>query len=93
MNLVGAAFWVSVLTALGVVLGQNYHLVDQYSSSITYALVGAFVLFVVDRISKTARASSVRTGADQSTRPASMTWQRCGSVQAAGSTWSAWSAM
>ena len=52
MNLVGTAFWVSVLTALGAVLGQNYHLVDQYSSYITYAMLGALVLFVVYRIAK-----------------------------------------
>lgn len=50
MNLVGTTFWVSVLTALGAVLGQNYGLVDQYSSYITYALVGALVAFVLYRI-------------------------------------------
>jgi len=50
MNLVGTVFWVSVLTALGAVLGDNYELVDQYSSYITYALLGALALFVVYRI-------------------------------------------
>lgn len=54
MNLVGTAFWVSVLTALGAVLGQNYHLVDQYSSYITYAMLGALLLFVVYRFAKVA---------------------------------------
>lgn len=52
MNLVGTAFWVSVLTALGAVLGQNYGLVDQYSSYITYGLLAALVLFVAYRIGK-----------------------------------------
>lgn len=52
MNLVGTAFWVSVLTALGAVLGQNYGLVDQYSSYITYGLLAALALFVAYRIGK-----------------------------------------
>lgn len=52
MNLVGTAFWVSVLTALGAVLGRNYGLVDQYSSYITYTFLAALVLFVVYRIGK-----------------------------------------
>ena len=52
MNLVGTVFWVSVLTALGAILGQNYALVDEYSSYITYTLLAALVGFVIYRIGK-----------------------------------------
>lgn len=50
LNLVGTVFWVSVLTYLGSVLGDNYDKVDQYSSYITYGLLGALALFVFYRL-------------------------------------------
>lgn len=50
LNLIGTVFWVSVLTYLGTVLGENYDLVDQYSSYVTYGLVGAVGLYVVIRL-------------------------------------------
>ena len=50
VNLIGTAFWISVLTWLGTVLGDNYGLVDQYSSWITYGLLGAAVAWVAYRL-------------------------------------------
>lgn len=53
LNLAGTAFWVSVLTWLGSILGDNYDAVDQYSSYITNAMllaVGAFVLYRLYRV-------------------------------------------
>lgn len=50
LNLLGTAFWVSVLTYLGSVLGDNYDQVDQYSSYITYGLLGALGLYVLYRL-------------------------------------------
>lgn len=52
LNLLGTAFWVSVLTYLGTVLGKNYTIVDQYSSTITYALLGAVVVYVLFRAAR-----------------------------------------
>lgn len=54
-NLIGTAFWVTVLTWLGSVLGDNYHLVDQYSSYVTYGLltlIGAYVLYRLGLLAK-----------------------------------------
>lgn len=65
MNLVGTAFWVSVLTALGAVLGQNYGLVDQYSSYITYTFLAAVVLFVAYRIGKVVHGKVTRDESDK----------------------------
>jgi membrane protein DedA with SNARE-associated domain len=56
LNLVGTVFWISVLTYLGSVLGENYARVDQYSSYITYGLIGAAVLYVLYRLGVVARA-------------------------------------
>lgn len=70
-NLFGTAFWVSVLTALGAVLGQNYALVDQYSSYITYALLGALVLFVLYRIAKVLYGKATDDGSDEPATEAS----------------------
>ena len=50
LNLVGTVFWVSVLTFLGSILGDNYDKVDQYSSYFTYALLGALALYVLYRL-------------------------------------------
>ncbi|MCD9625676.1 DedA family protein [Rhabdothermincola salaria] len=50
LNLVGTVFWISVLTYLGSILGENYGLVDQYSSYITYGLLGAAAAYVLYRI-------------------------------------------
>jgi membrane protein DedA with SNARE-associated domain len=55
LNLVGAALWIGVLTYLGSVLGDNYDAVDQYSSYITYGLLGAFALYVLFRVVVIAR--------------------------------------
>lgn len=53
LNLIGTAFWVSVLTWLGSILGDNYDAVDQYSSYFTNAMllaVGAFILYRLFRV-------------------------------------------
>ena len=55
LNLLGTAFWVGVLTYLGSVLGANYDKVDEYSSYVTYGLVGAVVLFVGYRLAVVAK--------------------------------------
>ncbi len=49
-NLVGTVFWVSVLTWLGSLLGDNYDAVDEYSSYVSTALFGALGAYVVYRI-------------------------------------------
>ncbi len=70
MNLVGTAFWVSALTALGALLGQNYAAVDEYSSYITYTFLGALVLFVAYRIGKVVRRKV--TGDEPAERPSTV---------------------
>lgn len=55
LNLAGTAFWVSVLTWLGSVLGDNYDAVDEYSSYITNVMLAAVALFVVYRLYRVAR--------------------------------------
>lgn len=50
LNLLGTAFWVTVLTYLGSILGNNYDKVDQYSSYITYGMLAALGLFVLYRL-------------------------------------------
>lgn len=49
-NLLGTAFWVSVLAWLGSVLGENYGAVDEYSSYVTYALLGGVAAWIVYRV-------------------------------------------
>ncbi len=49
-NLAGTVFWVSVLTYLGSILGDNYDKVDQYSSYFTYGLLGALGAYVIFRV-------------------------------------------
>ena len=56
LNLVGTVFWISVLTYLGSILGENYGLVDQYSSYITYGLLGAAAVYVLYRVAVLTRA-------------------------------------
>lgn len=55
LNLLGTAFWVSVLTYLGSVLGDNYQLVDEYSSYISYGLLAAVVVYVLFRLGVVAK--------------------------------------
>lgn len=55
LNLVGTAFWVTVLTWAGSILGDNYRAVDQYSSFVTYGLVAALVVYVAYRIGVAAK--------------------------------------
>ena len=55
LNLAGTAFWVSVLTWLGSVLGDNYDAVEQYSSYITNAMLVAVGLFILYRLYRVAR--------------------------------------
>ena len=55
LNLVGAALWIGVLAYLGSVLGENYDAVDQYSSYITYGLLGVIGLYVLFRVVVIAR--------------------------------------
>lgn len=55
LNLIGTAFWVSVLTYLGSVLGDNYQLVDQYSSYISYGLLAAVAVYVLFRVGVVAK--------------------------------------
>ena len=54
-NLIGTAFWVTVLTWLGSVLGDNYGLVDRYSSYVTYGLLVAVALYVAYRLAVLAK--------------------------------------
>ena len=55
-NLVGTIFWVTVLAWLGHALGSQYQLVDEYSSYVTIAFVGALVALVVWRVVQVRRA-------------------------------------
>ena len=55
LNLAGAALWIGVLASLGSVLGENYDAVDQYSSYITYGLLGVIGLYVLFRVVVIAR--------------------------------------
>lgn len=50
LNLVGVVCWVSVLTFLGSVLGDNYDVIDRYSSYVTYGMVGALAAYVLYRV-------------------------------------------
>ena len=49
-NLAGTVFWVGLLTYLGWVLGENFDLVDRYSSYISYTLVALVAAWVLYRI-------------------------------------------
>lgn len=55
-NLVGTAFWVTVLALLGFWLGSQYALVDQYSSYVTLAFVAVVTGLVVKRVVAVRRA-------------------------------------
>lgn len=48
--LLGTAFWVGVLTWAGVLLGENWDAVDQYSSYVTYGFLAAIAAYVAYRI-------------------------------------------
>jgi membrane protein DedA with SNARE-associated domain len=68
-TLLGSVIWNVLLVGLGVLLGRQYHLVDQYSAWLNYAVyaaAGAFVLWLVLRRVRRARiarrARSARTG-------------------------------
>ena len=49
-NLFGAAVVISALTWLGAVLGENYYLVERYSSWISWGLVAVIVAYVLYRV-------------------------------------------
>jgi membrane protein DedA with SNARE-associated domain len=55
-NLLGTAFWVTVLGSLGYALGSQYQLVDTYSSYVTFAFLGVVAALVVWRIVQVRRA-------------------------------------
>lgn len=55
-NLIGTAFWVSLLAWLGSLLGQQYQLVDRYSSYVTIGFVAAIVALVAYRALSVRRA-------------------------------------
>lgn len=55
-NLIGTAFWVSVLAWLGSLLGQQYRLVDRYSSYVSAVFLGGLVLLVAYRVISVRRA-------------------------------------
>lgn len=57
-NLVGTAFWVSVLAWLGSLLGAQYRLVDRYSSWVSAAFFTGLVLLVAYRVVSVRRARS-----------------------------------
>lgn len=59
-NLLGTAFWVTVLALLGYALGSQYQLVDDYSSYVTLAFVGVVVALVGWRIVTVRRARQRR---------------------------------
>ncbi|MEV7605652.1 DedA family protein [Paenarthrobacter sp. NPDC089322] len=61
-TLAGTGLWNSLLIGLGALLGAQYHLVDQYSRFLNYALyagLGAFIVWlVVRRLKKRKDASN-----------------------------------
>lgn len=63
LNLAGTAFWVTLLTWLGSVLGDNYDAVDQYSSYITTAMLVGVGLFILYRLFRVVRGRISRESA------------------------------
>jgi membrane protein DedA with SNARE-associated domain len=58
-TLIGSTVWNALLVSLGMLLGRQYHLVDQYSSWLNYAVyaaVAGVVLWLVLRRIRRARA-------------------------------------
>ena len=58
-TLIGSTIWNSLLVSLGVLLGRQYHLVDQYSAWLNYAVYAAIagvVLWLVVRRVRRARS-------------------------------------
>ncbi len=68
-TLIGSLVWNTLLVSLGVLLGRQYHLVDQYSSWLNYAVYAAIagvVLWLVVR--RVRRARSERRARQARTR-------------------------
>jgi membrane protein DedA with SNARE-associated domain len=59
-NLAGTVFWVGLLTYLGWVLGENFDLVDRYSSYITYTFLGLVAAWVLYRVGVVLHRRSTR---------------------------------
>ncbi|GAB3709354.1 DedA family protein [Corynebacterium nasicanis] len=67
MTLAGSALWNSVLIYAGVVLGDNYHLVEKYVgeySTVVYVIVGIGLLVVFGLLARRARRRNQRRKAD-----------------------------
>lgn len=67
MTVAGSALWNAVLIYTGVVLGDNYDLVEKYVgqySSVVYAIIGIAVLVVVGLLVRRARRRSQEAPAD-----------------------------
>ncbi|MDD3276529.1 MAG: DedA family protein [Kiritimatiellales bacterium] len=66
----GAGIWVTVLTAIGYVAGQNRELIEKYSREATVltitGCVGIIIAYILIRRYLKARRSAARPGADQS---------------------------
>ncbi len=67
MTVTGSALWNAVLIYAGVVLGDNYHLVEKYVSeysTVVYVIVGIAFLVVVGLLARRARRRNQRRKAD-----------------------------
>ncbi|HJD79706.1 MAG TPA: DedA family protein [Corynebacterium pollutisoli] len=67
MTVTGSALWNAVLIYAGVVLGDNYHLVEKYVSeysTVVYVIVGFAFLVVVGLLARRARRRNQRRKAD-----------------------------
>lgn len=54
----GAALWVSILTALGYFIGANQELISQYYQEITWILLAAAAIWLIRKIVKSRRPVS-----------------------------------
>lgn len=57
LTVLGKGLWISILAVAGMLLGENYGLVDQYSRPISYLVTGAIILFIIIWIVRKIRAS------------------------------------
>lgn len=55
-NLIGTIFWVSILAVIGFKLGDSYRLAEQYSSLVTYGLLGIILIYMAYSFGKIKRA-------------------------------------
>lgn len=46
-SILGTLIWVSFLTGAGYLLGNNYHLVEQYLGPVSKIIVGALIVFTI----------------------------------------------